>query len=152
MILLVFTEQRIELVCSVDRSVTLKYLPQSDEDQKAGKPRIRETRRPNRWLRAEQVESIGPDALRVVVRALNSDEQFACTGGMVGLNPDNYGRSTHLASLTAVCSVRGPGIDALNPGEVAQAVARIPLTQRAALGEWVLNESCGYSDPFDDGE
>lgn len=147
----------VDVVFSDDTDVVLKLLPAPtpealeamtpEERVKAMEPK-REERYPLRVLRREEVESIGPNALVLWVRAIDGDEQFACTGGYRSLIGPGLAKAAHLAAPRAVVRVTGPGVDVRTPEEVARFVPRLRLLYREELGEWVLDECTGVRDPF----
>ena len=153
---LVTLDQTTDLVCSEDSAVTLKFLPVpelTDEEKAAGKKPpepVRESRRPIRWLTRDEVESIGPGALIVTVRTINSDEQFGCTGGFNALTTRaGTAAAANRATSIAVKRAGGmPGVDARTPEEVQAFVQRLPMVYREQLGEWILNDCVGTKDPF----
>lgn len=145
------------LVLSCDSNVTLRALPQEDPT----KPVVREDRRPLRAMLAEDCEHVHPDALRVVVRLLDSDEAQQATGGLGALDKAGLSRAEHRASTIGVVSIhcRRPApffldaaaVDAVGPA-VAEALRQLRLRFRSHIGSWILDRSVGFDAPFaDDG-
>lgn len=147
--------QRRRLVCSADPAVTLAFVPQTEDECKAGTPSVRKSRKPVRWLPCDDLPSdevetvISSDALIVTVRPLNRDEQFQVTGGLSGLGRDGgIGRSNHLAPKIAVQNISGPGVAAHTPPEIEAVLNRLPLRYADSLGDRIVDDSCGFNDPF----
>ena len=149
MIPLVTKDTTRTVVCSLDPAVTLKH-------QLGKEPRVREARRPVRWLDADpsqgEVEAVGPDALRVTYRPLDGDEQFEVTGGLAVLTNDRLGACYQQATRLAVVAASGPGLDARTPDEVRAFLKRMKLVQREPLGERIADESMGFADPLPSSE
>ncbi len=148
MLPLVNVDQRQQFVCSADPAVTLTLLPQSDEDKEKGSPPVRADRKPVRWLRPDEVELIGAGALVVIVRLMNRDEQFQVTGGLASLNAAGIGRANHHALTLCVVSASGQGVDVRTPKELAEFLQRLPLRYADPLGDRIVDDSCGFNDPF----
>lgn len=138
---------RHELVCSDDPSVTLKLLP-PDPKAPAGNEPQREPRNPVRWLPAQDVELVGTEATRVWVRLLDDDEQTEVTGGLQGFRSPSLGPMRQKALKLGLTGARAPGVDAITQQEVDAFRKRLPLRWREMLGDWIIDASCGFSDPF----
>lgn len=154
MLTLLTLDQRVTLVCSADEAVSLKLKTLDDQEKSKGKAKgkapakpTEDPRLPIRWLPASEVESAN-GALKITVRPLNSDEQHQVTGGLLNLTGDRLTRAYVEAAKLAVTGAQGPGVDALTPEEVQSVIARIPLKYLEPLGDWILNRSCGFGDPF----
>lgn len=147
------------VVCSADPSVTLKHLPQSDEDVAAGAPKKREARTPVRWLDVNgEVDAVAPDACRVTYRGIDSDEQFETTGGLAALDKRQLGLAYQRCTVLGVCAITqhtggGPDhIDAVTPADARKALPKLKMRWREPLGERILDESSGYADPLSSSE
>ncbi len=155
---------RYDLVCSADPAVTLLPLPETDEEkakrEKAGVPVPRQSRRPIRYLLAApgpdkpeaEVESVAVGALRVKVRLLDCDEAYACGASPGTLTPQALVRAQHEATRICIQQVSGPGVDARTEKEIAEWRKSQKLKYLQPIGAWVIDESCGYNDPFDNAE
>lgn len=147
-------DQRETLVCSADPDVTLKFLPApelTDEEKAAGKTPptpVREPRSPIRWLKLDEVDCVAPTACRVTVRILDRDEQFACTGGLGELDEARLNLAHHRALGLAATGFRNGTHVAGTQAEVAAAMKKLPLRWAGPLGQWLIDESCGFNDPF----
>lgn len=150
-------DDRTTRVCSADSAVRLKFVEQSKADLEAGKPAAREKRRPIRWLKIEDCDEVGPDALRITYRPLNDEEQLQCTGGLPALDRAALGpayvKAAHLGvtSITGL-TAKGERIDAQTPREVRVALSRMHAVHLEPLGECVLEESTGHAIPLDSSE
>lgn len=151
-------DQRIRLVCSADPSVTLRPLkeqpplptgPGEAPKETPPKPPARESRRPVRWLRVEDVEVFSRESTVVEVRLLDSDEQFFVTGGLAMMSREASGPAARKAIGLCVKSVTGPGLDARTDAEVAKWLRGLHIMHAEPLGAWIVDESCGYNIPFD---
>lgn len=153
-IALVTVDQEVDLVCSVDPAVTLRFVPPAvltEEELAAGKKLPlpeREPRLPVRWLQRSEVESISPGACIVTVRLPNSDEQYVATGGYHALtSAPARAAAAHRLTATVIRRVSGQ-VDARTPAEVEAFRQSMPLVLREELGERILDEVTGVKIPF----
>lgn len=142
------TKIHIPAVFSDDPAVTLRNLPQTDKEKAEGMTPVRESSRPTRLVRVDQVESVGPTAITMVVRLISSPEQKACSGGVAHLDLQALCHAHYMASAYGLVSVTGPNLDARKPEEVGAWLDTVPLARREAIGEPIFQESAGLKDPF----
>lgn len=151
-------DEPVELVHTEDPSVALAFVqaPPAADDDPPPEPR-RKPREPGRWVRADdpnEVELVGPEALRLTVRVLNTDEQFqVCPNGLADVGRIELARTSWRAlriALIAIAGVdrRGRRVDARTPEAVAQARNRLTLPHAVSAGSWVLDHSLLPPDPF----
>lgn len=142
------TTQHVTLVCSTDEAVTLK--PVRDPTEAEPTPPLQE-RRPERWLRTEDVGQIKPEATLVVVRPLDSDECYACSGGILNLDKHGLAAAYHRAAtyvVSAQYTTRTGRVHAITPEQVTAFLKALPLSKRESLGQVVFDESAGLASPF----
>lgn len=142
------TTQHVTLVCSTDEAVTLKPVRPPTEAEPT--PPLQE-RRPERWLRTEDVGEIKPEATLVVVRPLDSDEAFACSGGILSLNTPGLAEAYHKASahlVSAQYTTPAGRVHAITPEQRTAFLKLLPLNKRESLGQVIFDESAGLASPF----
>lgn len=148
---------RTTRVCSADSAVKLKFVEQTEEQKKANEKPVREARRPVRWLKPEEVEEIGPGAVRATYRVLADHEQIEASGGVSA-----YAKFTAPACLRAVHmgvtdingidEKTGALVDAHTPKEVHEALKRWPALFFEPLGAEILDDSMGLNLPLPSSE
>lgn len=142
------TTQHVTLVCSTDGAVTLK--PVRDPSDAEPEPPAQD-RRPERWLRTEDVANVGAEATFVVVRPIDSDEAFACSGGILNLDKHGLAAAYHRAAtyiVSAQYTTRAGRLHAVTPEQRKEFLRALPLAKREALGQVIFDESTGLASPF----
>lgn len=142
------TKTHVATVFSDDPAVTLRNLPQTDDEVARGVPPVRESPKPARLVRLDKVESVGPEAVVITVRLLSTPDQKACSGGIAHLGLKELCHAHYMAGVYGTMSVVGPGLDARTPDAVGAWLDTLPLKRREQLGEPIFNESAGLHDPF----
>lgn len=136
---LVTVEDRIDIVCTADPSVTLR----------PGAKRL-----PYRWRSISDaiVLSVDKDATVATVRPLNSDEQFFVMPTGWGALGSAWAARAVDATKIGLVKLTGGGLDGRTPDELKRELARLPLPYREALGTWILNASLGLDGAAEDPE
>lgn len=143
-------DARHELVCSADPSVSLKPVKPAPTEADPNPNPVVAPRYPVRWMRRDddRVELVHPDATVLTVRLLNDTEQVEVTGGLQGFASGAVGQARHKALRLGLLSCRDGERHALTPQEVERFRSRLPLRFWEMAGDWILDASCGFSDPF----
>lgn len=142
-------DARHELVCSADTSVQLKPVTPAKTDDDPNPAPVEAARFPVRWMRRddERVDLVANDATVLTVRLLNDTEQVEVTGGLSGF-AGAVGPARHRALKLCLVAARDGKVTALTPPELERFRARLPLRYWEMAGDWILDASCGFSDPF----
>jgi hypothetical protein len=142
------TKQHVTVVHSQDPAVTLKPVREARPDEPEPP---RQDRRPGRWLPLSEVESVLPQATQVVIRPIDSDEAFDCSGGVMSLNDAVLARAYHRASTYFVAATYGPAdkrVTVMTDEQRAAFLKALPLVRREELGQAIFDESAGLAVPF----